>query len=132
MIGYELAVACLALNVYHEAPFEPLYGQYAVALVTINRAKQRHLDMCDTVFQDKQFSWANNARDVHGKLLPQFLPNKGERWQHSLQVARITISGDQQDFTGGATHYYADYIVAPTWAKSLQLVGKWGHHYFYR
>lgn len=131
MIGYELAMACLALNIYHEAAFEPLTGQYAVALVTINRARERKLDICDTVFQDKQFSWANNARDSKGKLLPKYVP-KGKQWTHAKWVAHRIMNGDQYDFTGGATHYHADYIAKPVWASALKPAGKWGHHYFYR
>ena len=33
----------LTLNVYHEARSEPLIGQMAVALVTLNRANEKHL-----------------------------------------------------------------------------------------
>ena len=132
MTGFELALSCLALNIYHEAAFEPPTGQYAVAFVTINRAAKHNGDICKEVFKPRQFSWANDALDKNGKLLPKFLPTNNPRWKQSRAVAKIALTGDIVDFTGGATHYHADYIKQPTWAKKLTFVGKHGVHLFYR
>lgn len=53
MVGFDAALLCLALNVWHESRGEDLAGQYAVAFVTINRAKESHADICEVVFKDK-------------------------------------------------------------------------------
>jgi len=131
MTGFELAVACLALNIYWESAHEPIEGQYAVAFVTINRTKERNLDVCKVVFEDRQFSWANHALDSHGKLLPQYIPS-GIAWQQARTVARVSLSSELVDITNGSTHYHADYIAKPKWAKKMKQTGKWGHHLFYR
>jgi spore germination cell wall hydrolase CwlJ-like protein len=131
MVGYSLMVACLALNIYHEAGVEPPKGQLAVGLVTLNRAKQHHTDICDVVFDDSQFSWTKDARDEHGKLKKKYLPH-GVLWLRSQRVAHQVLNG-VPDFTHGATYYYADYIAAPNWDfTKLQYVGKFGSHFFYR
>jgi len=42
------ALLCLSLNVHNEARGEPVLGQVAVAMVTINRANQRSdADICE-------------------------------------------------------------------------------------
>jgi spore germination cell wall hydrolase CwlJ-like protein len=132
MMGYELAVACLALNIYHEAAFEPLEGKQAVALVTINRVQASGVkDVCGIVFEHKQFSWTIGATDAKGKLLPKYLP-QGEHWRESRRVALAVMNGEVQDFTDGATHFYADYIPPPYWAAKKVRTGKWGKHIFMR
>ena len=55
----EMAITCLALNLYHEARGEPEIGQWAVAQVTMNRAEHDPAKVCDTVFKPRQFSWTN-------------------------------------------------------------------------
>lgn len=131
MIGFELATMCLALNIYWEAGFEPVEGKYAVAFVTINRVKLHDTDVCDVVFQPNQFSWTRGARDRHGKLLAKYRP-KGQAWREARAIANAVMGSEVRDFTGGATHYYAQYIAEPKWVPSLTYVGKYGQHYFYR
>lgn len=133
MNGYELALACLALNIYHEAaPTDSAEARYAIAFVTINRTKKSSKDICGVVFAPKQFSWANHALDKRGKLLPTYLPYRNAHWTLSRNIAKIVISGLAPDFTGGATHYHADYIATPKWAAAMKPAGKYGAHYFYR
>ena len=130
MTGFDLLLTCLALNVYKEARGEPDIGQMAVALVTINRARNRFDgDVCKAVFQDKQFSWT--ITDVeNGVLLPSKRPNrKSESWLKATEIARMALT--MKDFTGGANHYHATYV-SPAWVKNLELVGKWGDHIFYK
>ena len=131
MDGFAAALMCLSLNIYHESRGELEVGQYAVAYVTINRARENNDDICDVVFKYKQFSWANNALDKHGKLLPEYMPH-GKAWQKSQQIARNALANTQADFTSGSKYYYADSIAAPKWAYNLKYTGKYGHHYFYR
>ena len=133
--GYDLDVSCLAINIYHEADWNsPDWSEgFAIAFSTINRVKERHLSICDVVFEPKQFSWTNGALDKRGVLLPEYLPNYHSRqWRESRRIAKEALSSGMIDFTHGATHYHADYIDKPIWTKWHQPVGKWGRHYFYR
>ncbi len=53
---------CMLKNIYHEARGEGVEGMKAVALVTLNRAKQQNKTVCEVVYQRKQFSWTNTAK----------------------------------------------------------------------
>jgi spore germination cell wall hydrolase CwlJ-like protein len=130
MTGIDAALICLALNVYKEARGEPIAGQQAVALVTINRAKLSGRDVCDVVMAPKQFSWT--ATDMrHGRLKHDKRPDtRGREWQTAVGVARVALWGVLPDFTGGATHYHR-HDVAPAWGRSMRPLGRWGNHLFY-
>ena len=57
---------CLAMNIYHEARGERWEGQIAVAHVTMNRVAHDEWpnNVCDVVYQKKQFSWTHVVKDV--------------------------------------------------------------------
>lgn len=119
----EAAILCMALNIYHEARSEPVSGQQAVALVTMNRAKGSPSKVCETVFKPKQFSWTSDAKEI---LDP-------DAWAMAMKTATVTVNGKLSDFTRGATHYHAIHV-RPCWRKAmtrLHLVGV-GRHVFYR
>lgn len=117
---FEAALTCLALNIYHEARGEPLEGQYAVAMVTLNRAKRKLNRICAEVYRPYQFSWTlNNDVSV----------TDHRAFQRAKQVAKRALT--LQDFTGGADHFHAHYV-SPQWAQDLDYIGQWGNHYFYR
>ena len=116
----EQAILCLAMNVYHEARGEPLEGQYAVALVTINRAKRNPNNICREVYKPKQFSWT---------IYKNHKITETKAWKHALQVAKKAFT--LRDFTGGANHYHATYV-SPRWSQELKYVGRWGNHFFYK
>lgn len=129
----ETAVLCLALNVYHEARGETLPGQYAVAIVTFNRAKKQESKVCAQVFKPKQFSWTiGKVSKVKGgwKVANSMKPRDAKAWLVALDVARHTLKGDLPDFTGGATHYHTK-AVSPHWAKKAKPVTTIGQHVFY-
>ena len=115
----EVALACLALNVYHEARGEPVEGQVAVALVTLNRAARDTRRVCSEVWKPYQFSWTIKTPPVRDM----------RAWHRAHEVARAAWS--MPDFTGGATHFHADHV-SPRWASTKRRVGKWGRHIFYR
>lgn len=117
------AVLCLALNVYHEARGEPRDGQIAVALTTRNRAVKAGHGICWEVFKHAQFSWTLNAQKM--RRLP-----RGEEWESAQRIAAEVLYGTF-DFTRGATHYHTT-KVRPKWAPTLERVGQWGNHIFYR
>jgi N-acetylmuramoyl-L-alanine amidase len=127
-----IPLLCLALNIYHEARGEPIQGQIAVALVTLNRAERQKNKICHEVLRYKQFSWTIEAIDWSNGfpyLKPEYWPFNKQAWDTSIQIARVVYK--LPDFTDGATHFHATYV-APYWAPSLTKVGQWGNHVFYR
>ena len=124
---------CLATNIYHEARGEPIMGQYAVALVTLNRAKKEPSRICDTVFKPKQFSWTNRFVKKVGtswQLAERLRPVDADAWMKASKIAKVTLAGRMSDFTRGATFYHAD-TVNPKWNKSVKLTRSVGRHLFY-
>jgi len=127
-------LACLALNVYHEARGEPLAGQYAVAEVTMNRRASRNFPrtVCEVVYQK---SWD----PIRGRYVGAFswtelepLPQpRGEAWRVARQVAEAVYYGRQPSAVRGAIFYHATYI-QPEWARNRQRVAQIGQHIFYR
>lgn len=111
---------CLVANVWHEARGEGIKGMHAVALVTMNRAKQRHKSVCDIVYEPRQFSWTAH---VTGHIPSNI--NDVRR-----AVANV-MTHNVSDFTNGATHYHASYV-NPLWASSMHRVAIIGKHHFYR
>lgn len=131
MTGLEVAISCLAITLFHESRGEPEVGQYAVAMVVINRTHHNYKQTCHEVFKYHQFTWANNAIDENGVLMSSYIP-KGKVWRHSWMIAKRALSGEVNDFTGGATHYYADYISPPRWTIGMIALGKYGSQYFFK
>lgn len=127
------AALCLALNLYHEARGEPIMGQYAVAMVTLNRARGDAERVCTEVFKHKQFSWANTqAVKVSGgwQISQRMVPTDEFAWWKARRIAEVALAGRMPDFTQGATHYHATWV-KPYWtqkATPLKVVGK---HKFY-
>ena len=134
---------CLAKNIYFEARNEPFAGQFAVAMVTLNRVhdKQFPNKICDVVYQGLhyesghpklnrcQFSWY-----CDGKL--DDVANK-RAYKVSKQVASLAIESYNAiktkglDITEGA-RYYHTYEVSPRWSKVYPVVGRIGDHIFYK
>lgn len=125
------ALMCLSLNLYHEARGEPVMGQYAVALVTMNRAKEEE-EVCKTVFKKHQFSWTSAVtKSKGGWYIPNHMkPTDQTAWMYATKIAQATLEGRMQDFTRGADHYHANYV-RPSWASKMKLVKEIGAHRFY-
>lgn len=132
------ALICLAMNVYYEARGENLVGQYAVAQVTMNRAKEQK-NVCSTVLEPHQFSWTDQKlRRI--KYTNRTVFKKGEQpkdpkaWSQAVYVAgKILRKQYVYDITHGATLYHATYV-KPRWSKSkkYQVIAKIGKHVFYK
>jgi len=119
-------VMCLALNIYFEARGEDMLGQLAVAEVTLNRVESsRYPDnVCDVVWQHKQFSWTHDGKSDK--------PKDARAWAEAQRIARIALSENEMAVVGdGVTHYHASYV-SPYWASSYERVAKVGKHIFYR
>lgn len=127
------AALCLAVNLYHEARGEPIMGQYAVALVTLNRAGGDKARVCQEVFKRKQFSWTNKGvTRIHGgwKLSTGLNPKEAHAWWLAQRIAATSLAGRMPDFTQGARFYHADYV-KPIWRIRMLNTKNIGRHKFY-
>lgn len=118
---------CLAKNIYFEAKNQSIKGQVAVALVTMNRVLSPYYadDVCEVVYQRKQFSWYWDGKpDVPVDL---------RSYDRALKIADAILSQDSAfvDFTNGADHYHADYVM-PAWREHMLKIVKVDSHIFYR
>jgi len=126
-------IRCLALNVYFEARGEATEGQLAVALVTMNRMKNRHYpnSVCGVVWQKRQFSWTHDGKSDR--------PTDKRAWKLANKIAKFAYqrygklpdrSRKALDLTKGALHYYAPDLAAPYWAKVHTVTREIGGHIF--
>jgi len=122
---------CLALNVYHEARNESLSGKMAVMLVTINRVTDERFPgtICQVVHQGKHYYHKTLKKKIPRKDRCQFswycdgrsdIPRNRKAWVYSQALAEYFLKRSMLfiDFTEGATHYHANYIPLPRWAKN--------------
>lgn len=114
---------CMLKNIYHEARGEGVEGMQAVALVTLNRAKQQDKTVCEVVYQRKQFSWTNTAKGRNKPITGNI--------DTVHAVASQAIAGVLIDFTSGATHYHTK-RVKPVWRRALDEAVVINNHIFYR
>ena len=131
MTGFEITLTCLALNIYKEGRGDTIRGQQAIALVTLNRAREQKTDICEVVFQPSQFSWT--ITDIHhGVLKANAKPDRNSKdWIISMKVAKQSFT--LYDFTNGATFFHATYMnPKPSWVGSMNFHGRFGLHYFYK
>ncbi|WP_455198888.1 cell wall hydrolase [Kaarinaea lacus] len=126
---------CLAQNIYFEAQGEPSGGQLAVALVTMNRVKNRRYPntVCGVVWQHRQFSWTHDGKSDR--------PRDRLAWRRARQIANFIYSKyfklpersrQALDITNGALHYYAPNLANPYWAKVKVVTREIGGHVFLR
>ena len=148
-----VAVVCLALNVYHEAKNQDIDGMYAVADVVMNRVEDHRYPntVCGVVKQGPtRESWKTRGKDVaesERKYFPvknrcQFSwycdgksddPKEPTTYNSLYVMALDLVYGDiiVVDITEGATHYHANYVF-PAWRKTKTKTLIVGDHIFYR
>lgn len=129
----ESAILCLAINIYHEARGEMIPGQYGVANVTMNRAKNDD-DICRVVMQKAQFSWTRKLVTKKGGkfvLKPAGYPKDVAAWDLAWRVASHAMKNRHVDFTQGATFYHATYV-SPAWRSAVTKTKRMGSHIFYK
>lgn len=91
-------------TVIGEAAQESPEGQRAVAHVIMNRVRGSGRGVSDVVFAPNQFEpWGNQA--TRGRLLSY--TQADPTYQRVAQVLEPVFSGQSQDPTGGATHFYS-------------------------
>lgn len=117
-------IDCLAMNIYHESRNQILEGQLAVAHVTMNRVKHKYWpnEVCDVVYQKKQFSWTFLKKDT--------TPYEKDAWDQAIFIAKDVLYGNTIDPTEGATFFHTP-SVKPSWAEQMQMSKKIGNHIFY-
>ena len=115
---------CLALNIYWEARNQSVAGQLAVAQVTLNRVLDRRYsdDVCDVVYQHKQFSWYWDGKSD--------VPVENRAWERALLIASAALDGSGHVELQGVTHYHAVYS-KPYWKDSMVQVATIDDHIFY-
>jgi spore germination cell wall hydrolase CwlJ-like protein len=118
------ALKCLALNIYWEARNQSVAGQLAVAQVTLNRVLDRRYsdDVCDVVYQHKQFSWYWDGKSD--------VPIENKAWERALLIASAALDGSGHVALQGVTHYHAVYS-KPYWKDSMVRVTTIDDHIFY-
>jgi N-acetylmuramoyl-L-alanine amidase len=132
----EAALLCLSFNVYFEARGEPILGQYAVAQVTMNRAKHDISKVCGVVFAPKQFSWTNTKVERVGvnkyRLKRPHAPKNEQAWDVAVIIAGNVLHGRMKhDLSQGATDFHAKQV-DPFWKRYYVKVASFGNHLFYR
>ena len=130
-------IKCLAMNVYHEARGEPELGQYAVAVVTMNRVSSARYpnDVCRVVYQKGWSSKRQRYVAAFSWTLDQLtdIPKESLAWQNAVKVAKAVY---QEDARGkakvkDAMYYHAEYV-KPRWASQKLRITKIGRHIFYK
>jgi len=136
-------LTCLAKNIYFEARNEPFAGQFAVALVTLNRVNDAAFPntICDVVYQgihtsdgfpkrDRcQFSWYCDGASDEVRNLVAF--NTTQKIANLAMISYGSMKSQGLDYTEGAIYYHT-YEISPRWSKVFPVVGRIGDHIFYR
>jgi len=121
---------CLAKNIYHEAGYENIKGQAAVARVVMNRINHGFAkSVCAVVYQktmiqDKlicQFSWVCEGKDA---------PKNNYRYAVAKQVAYdVLVNGMYKDVVPKSALFFHAVTVNPLWPyKQVAIIG---NHVFY-
>jgi len=133
-----IALVCLALNVYYEARDQPLQGQMAVAEVVMNRVVNNNFPdtVCEVVEEGPTYSWKPDF-PIRNKCQFSWYcdgksdkPVEKEAWETALVVAK-DIFANRPIILKGSTHYHA-VSVRPKWSKTKTFVKRIGDHLFYK
>jgi hypothetical protein len=132
-------VECLADNIFFESAHEPIDGQKAVAIVTLNRVRSTQFgdDICGVVKEKNhricQFSWYCQDRERSMSYNKNLLSENQRQLYEKVYFLALDIyvnSDKIKDNTGGALYYHADYV-NPNW-RHLNRTVKIGRHIFYK
>ena len=125
---------CLQQNIFFEARNQSRIGQVAVAWVTLNRvdATRYPSNICDVVWQRKQFSWTHDGKadTPSDNVLEQ------RAWEDARLIAEVVVidwltAETRRSPIEDATMYHANYV-DPYWASSYDHVVTVDTHIFYR
>lgn len=122
----------VAKTAYGEARGEGEEGLRAVLHVIRNRKLQGDdTSYSEIAMAPRQFSvW--NPDDPNRDLIEGLGP-EDEGYANTIDLAREVLSGEDEDPTGGATHYFANTLPrAPRWASNMKPTATIGRHRFFR
>lgn len=134
-------VECLTDNIYFEARNEPVKGQKAVAIVTMNRvnAPEFPSTACGVVKQQDrsicQFTWWCDPNLRNKSVTKNFSGRELEVYHKIRQVALNVYVNHQRvkDVTYGALFYHATYVDRRLLGvKNIEVTTIIGQHIFYR
>lgn len=126
-------IECLALNIYHEARDQPLEGQIAVGLVTLNRTKHNKFpnSICKVVYERTksngrkfcQFSWVCQK--------PRAPKSNDPIWIGIQQLSAKIINGEYPKLSNrySQVKYFHSTRINPKWKRKR--LAKIGQHVFY-
>ena len=114
-------VTCLARNIYHESRSEPIKGQIAVALVTLNRTKHEDYPstICGVVYDKGQFSWTSGPKRIMEKAA----------WKSAVQLAEAVLEGNITLPNFNAL-YFHNVSIRPKWKTQVR-PQRIGNHVFF-
>lgn len=118
-----------------EAGGELWIGKVAVACVIRNRVRKggwwgnTWVGVC---LKEWQFSCWNPGTESQRELQELSSISISESYKECIEAGLYVMDRKSVDVTGGATHYYADYIKEPYWAKGKEPVMVVGVHRFYK
>jgi spore germination cell wall hydrolase CwlJ-like protein len=133
-----VAIICLALNIYFEARNQPVVGQIAVSEVVLNRVADHQYpnNVCDVIYQAEykdgnnlpirnrcQFSWYCDGKSD--------MPTDIDAYRWALVLSKRILSGEFAPLTNGALNYHST-TVKPEWLRKKRRVTKIGDHIFYK
>ncbi|WP_373687376.1 cell wall hydrolase [Zooshikella harenae] len=97
----------------------------AVAEVTMNRVESHQWpnQVCQVVYQRKQFSWTHDD-------ISDLMKDK-ESAELSALLSQAVLNGLDLNLTKGATHYHS-HLIQPYWTHSLTRTARIGNHIFYK
>lgn len=122
----------MARTIFGEARGEPFEGQVAVAHVILNRWRSGRWFAGKTIegtcLKKSQFSCWNSNDPTYKRVVSVGMAELTP----FLHIAENAYNNNPLDPTDGATHYYADTIPEPKWAKGKTPTVKIGHHLFFK
>ena len=118
-------MTCLVRNIYHEARGEPLLGQIAVGIVTLQRVASKHYPntVCGVVHQPYAFSWTS---------APHPKENADVFYGECLSAARQAILAMTLHPNRFNADHYHNLAVSPYWIEGKTLIAQIGNHKFYK
>ena len=132
MVPFFEAAVCLAMNMFYEARSESGLGQFYVATVTLNRVQSKRYpdNVCDVVWQNKQFSWTHDGKPDDPND-PIHSESERELYRAMLRASFSIMRNPEMYMFHDVTHYHT-VDVMPFWAKGKTPFTQVGKHLFYK
>jgi spore germination cell wall hydrolase CwlJ-like protein len=117
----------LILAIYFEARNQHPSVQVKIGHAVMNRTITRSLSVKGVVAQKFQFPWYRQIQQ--GTKRVKDMDALVQCAKSAAKVHRERVNGI---YFYGADHFFDDSISAPSWAKKLHSLGKFGSFYFFR